>query len=174
MLQELTLAKSVILQCGLEHVRMWKLAELLQVVESCPSFESLDPLGLQIDAQRCLQSPAWSMLTRLCNVSTRNSLYSQVCQASELDCLQPRDRVYALLNIPQSGLQHIRPDYSSAIVDVVMAVIRHERNLHEVYNPDAFPQQHTAICAAIGVDVKNVIEEDLQLQLEDPEDRYHH
>lgn len=163
-LQELALAKSVILHCGQDHMAGWKLAKFLSVLKSCSLPDCVDRIGLEFDAQNCLESPAWSMISQVWNVSTRKSLYRQVCQAKTLQCREPRDGIFALLGITQTSAVRIRPDYNAPLVHIVMDVIRHEHILNEQGDRAASPRQIMEICDALGVSIKSVMLESYETE----------
>ncbi|EME38890.1 hypothetical protein DOTSEDRAFT_75560 [Dothistroma septosporum NZE10] len=156
-LQELALAKSYTLYCGTKRVPGKLFAEFLDNMKATLMPASFDQSGLAFDAEICLRSPAWSMLKQI-NTAQRDSLYTQVCQASGLQCRDQRDRVYALLGIAETNLDHIRPDYTAPMIKIVMAVVRNEYIVHPAKDLAAMPRHIAKLCKVLDIDLNSTIE----------------
>jgi hypothetical protein len=121
--QELNASRSIDVLCGIH----------------CVDLESFQTLLLQDSADDRLKttmatlrgSPLAKMVGASPN-STRTSLTLMLGTTRHLRCTDPRDKVYAILNVVSSGHQDIDADYAKPLPDLMNQVLR---NMHAIEKP---------------------------------------
>ncbi|KAI0968560.1 heterokaryon incompatibility protein-domain-containing protein [Xylaria arbuscula] len=85
--------------------------------------ENLNQVGFDVDQGRLTHGHLWAMTT---DQSSRDPLWDILKFTLDLQCEDPRDRVYAVLAIVDWSpdiAQPIQPDYNSDVYDLVRAVL---------------------------------------------------
>ena len=133
--------------------RLWVLQELkasqatdLLCGSYCVNLESLESLLFHNNADQCVgaiirasqDSPAAKMLSST-NASSKASLRAMLDATSHLLCSDPRDKVYAILNVASTGSQDIDADYTITLADVANRVLR---NMHTIQEPSSLQDIH--------------------------------
>lgn len=138
-LQELKVSQTIDVLCGSDCVNLESLRSLL-------SHTSADQrVGAILQAMQ--GSPAAKMLSSA-NTSTEASLRIMLDATSHLLCTDPRDKVYAMLNVASSGNQGIDADYTMTLPDLANRVLR---NMHAIQEPSSIRDIHEQCRSLEGV-----------------------
>ena len=115
--QELKASQAIIIMCGSQHVCFESLESLI--------YDNEDKrVQAKVDA---LQSSSVGKISRLVCKSSESILESMLVATRYLLCTDPRDRVYAVLEVIKSGHEGIVADYFMTLPDLVNKALR---NLH--------------------------------------------
>lgn len=115
--QELEASESIFLLCGSKYV----------------FFESLDSWLFDNTDERvkakvqALQNSSAGLMLRLIHATMDSSLRAMLDSTYHLRCTDPRDRVYAILNVVSSGHQGIKADYTNTLPTLMNQILK---NMH--------------------------------------------
>ena len=115
--QKLKASQATFTMCGSQYVRFEALESLLYDNED-------ERVQAKVEA---LQSSSAGRISRLVRESSESILESMLVATRYLLCRDPRDRVYAVLEVIQSGHEGIAADYTMPLPDLVNTVLR---NMH--------------------------------------------
>lgn len=87
---------------------------------------------VKVKAQALQNSPA-AMMLRSIHASMDRSLRAMLDSTNHLRCTDPRDKVYAILNVVSSGHQGIEADYTVTLPDLMNQILR---NMHAAQTPE--------------------------------------
>jgi hypothetical protein len=122
-LQELKHSREVELMCGDRHLNF----ECLKGLLSTDSFHERVKAKLT-----ALQNSSAAKMASSIHVSVKTSLRNMLSETNHLRCTDPRDKVYAILNVVGSGSQGIEADYTATLPDLVNHILR---NMHASRKP---------------------------------------
>lgn len=121
--QELKASQTTAILCGNSCVHLGSLESLM--------YDDHDE-RVKVKAQALQSSPA-AMLLRLIHASMDGSLRAMLNSTNRLRCTDPRDKVYAILNVVSSGHQGIEADYTVTLPDLMNQILR---NMHAAQTPE--------------------------------------
>lgn len=121
--QEMRTSQAINVLCGSQQVSFELFKSLLQYVDA--------DARIQAKVRALQDSPAAKMVSLIDN-STDTCLRSMLDATRHLQCTDPRDRVYAILNLVGSGHKHIEADYTKRLPDLVNLVLR---NMYDIAKP---------------------------------------
>jgi len=122
--QELKASQTTAILCGSQWV-------LLDSLESLMHDNHDERVKAKMQALR--KSSAGEML-RLTHASMDRSLRAMLDSTSHLRCTDPRDKVYAILNVVSSGHQDIEANYTRTLPNLVNRILR---NMHASKKPQS-------------------------------------
>ena len=120
--QELKASQTTAILCGSSYVHLDSLESLM--------YDDNDE-RVKVNAQALQNSSAARML-RLVHASMDRSLRAMLDSTNHLRCTDPRDKVYAILNVVSSGHQGIEADYTSTLPTLMNQILR---NMHVAEKP---------------------------------------
>lgn len=147
--QELVRAKEVVMCCGSKLVS-WSTFEsfLSSAHRYCPSTR----LGIITDYTATMGSNAVAMVRQIRDINAEATLFKRIVSFGHLECLDPRDKVYALLGTVQDDPEPIVPDYTIGLAALLNTVIQnYDRDRPGVRLQD-WKERCEQLAEAIGVD----------------------
>ncbi|EME44369.1 hypothetical protein DOTSEDRAFT_72012 [Dothistroma septosporum NZE10] len=149
-LQELVLAKDVLLICGSRRAPGSALSEFLLRARTLPPMAHRDE-NLEYDPT--MKSRAMSIFQEVQRARGETCLLDQMRISQHLRCHEPRDKVYALLGIVGRGHDGILPDYAVGLPSLLNAVLRNHHKHRSANGLLDVRRQCQELCETVGVPI---------------------